>query len=293
MTNAPCERLENEVSRSLDLIAKLWLTINFDTFPLGQIYPKPVQLAWEETRTLGQVIESYFSCALTDQPDKLKPGAATSIPSTFNITVLCGRYNFSIRWTSNLAEHLQLDGESGQRSVTIYEHIVCLWNHLEYSTNCPIPHNLLEETLDTLVLLFPYEDPGTMRLLKREKKNFWRLGRCGRTRKVELDGFSYWKLGIQKLLEEYSKPPRGTQQLRLDKEGRNFLEFSTFWTALIVAILTILGIAFGTIGTAYAVKAYNLSYKQYVLSQKQYNLDLVQACADPEASQKWPEFCRS
>ncbi|KAK1527875.1 hypothetical protein CPAR01_12433 [Colletotrichum paranaense] len=253
MTNAPCERLENEVSRSLDLIAKFWLTINFDTFPLSQIYPKPVQLAWEETRTLRQVIESYFSCALADQPNKLRPGAATSIPSTFNITVLCERYNFFIRWTSNLAEQLQVDGESGQRSATC-------WNH---------------------------------EIAEEREEELWRLGRCGRTRKVELDDFSYWKLGIRKLLEEYSKPPRGTQQLRLDKEGRNFLEFSTFWTALIVAILTILGIAFGTIGTAYAVKAYNLSYKQFVLSQKQYNLDLVQACADPEASQKWTEFCRS
>ncbi|KAK1658649.1 hypothetical protein BDP55DRAFT_507677, partial [Colletotrichum godetiae] len=251
------------VSRSLDLVARLWLTINFDTLPLGQIYPKPVQLAWEETKTLRQVIDSYFAVTLADRPAELKRG---DIPSTFNITVLCERYNFSIRWTSNLAEHLQIEEKLGQRSVMLYEHIVCLWNHLEYSKDCPVPQSLLEETLDTLVLLFPYEDTGTMKLLKREKKNFWRLGRCGRTRKAELDDFSYWKPGIQRLLEEYNKPPRGTQQLRLDKEGRNFLEFSTFWTALLVAILTILGIAFGTIGTAYAIKAYNLSYKQYVLS---------------------------
>ncbi|OHE90432.1 hypothetical protein CORC01_14274 [Colletotrichum orchidophilum] len=282
----------DEISRSLDLIARLWLTINFDTLPLGQMYPNPTQVAWEDNKSLNQAIKSQFAMNHADSNHSVELHRGR-IPSAFNMAILCERYNFSIRWTHNLADHLRIDGESGKITVTLYEHIVCLWNHLQYSPNCPIPQSLLEETLDSLILLFPYEDPGTMKFLKRENKNFWRLGRCGRTRKAELDDFFHWKQNIRRLLREYDQPPRGTQQLRLDREGRNFLEFSTFWTALAVAILTILGIAFGTIGTAYAIKAYNLSYKQYVLSQKQYELDLVQACADPEAAKQWPEFCGS
>ncbi|KAF6788767.1 hypothetical protein CSOJ01_14932 [Colletotrichum sojae] len=175
------------------------------------------------------------------------------------MTTLCDRYDVSICWTSNLVEHLKITWIGNRGSIMIYEHVICLWNHLQYSPGCPIPAALLEEALDT--------------------------------RASGPDDFRYWRARINALLEEYDKPLSGARQLLLDPGGRNFLEFSTFWTALAVAVLTIFEIGFGTIGTAYAIKAYNLSYKQYVLSQKQYMLDLVEACVEREARERWPHIC--
>lgn len=280
--------ISQPVSRSLDVIARLWLTINFDTFPLGETYPRQTRIAWAAEHSLHQAIESHF--VSTHQPAADSSHRRNIIPSSFKMNSLCDR--FSIRWSSNLADHLQMVKNGNHGTVTIYEHVICLWNHLQYSpTACPIPADLLEETLDTIVLLFPPDDRGTRKLLERHDKTFWRLRWCGRARASRAEDFHYWRARIDALLEEYEQPPRGARQLRLDEDGRNFLEFSTFWTALAVAVLTILGIGFGTLGTVYAIKAYDLSYKQYMLSQKQYMLDLVQACVEREARERWPHLC--
>ncbi|KAF6827868.1 hypothetical protein CMUS01_08814 [Colletotrichum musicola] len=280
--------ISHPVSRSLDVIARLWLTINFDTFPLEETYPRQTTVAWAAEHTLQQAVECHF---VSGYQPAASPTHHRSIPSSFKMASLCDRYDFSIRWSNNLADHLEIVWNGNHGTVTIYEHVICLWNHLQYSSACPIPVEMLEETLDTIILLFPPDDRGTRKLLKRHDKTFWRLGRCGREWVSSAGDFHYWRARIDALLKEYEQPPRGARQLRLDEDGRNFLEFSTFWTALAVAVLTILGIGFGTLGTVYAIKAYNLSYKQYVLSQKQYMLDLVQACVETGARERWPHIC--
>ncbi|KAF6830337.1 hypothetical protein CPLU01_07392 [Colletotrichum plurivorum] len=282
--------LSEPVSRSLDVIARLWLTINLDTFPLeASMNTEHRTINWMPEDTLSEAINSRFELMCCRFP--ACPPDRRSIPPSFKMTTLCDRYDASICWTSNLVEHLKITWTGNRGSIMIYEHVICLRNHLQYSPGCPIPAALLEEALDTMVLLFPPDDRGTRKLLKRHGKTFWRLGRCGRERASGPNDFRYWRARIDALLEEYEKPLSGTRQLLLDPEGRNFLEFSTFWTALAVAVLTILGIGFGTIGTVYAIKAYNLSYKQYLLSQKQFMLDLVQTCVEREARERWPHIC--
>lgn len=69
----------------------------------------------------------------------------------------------------------------------------------------------------------------------------------------------------------------------VDQENRNPSKLFTFWTALIVATLTI-DISFSTIANSYAIQTHNLSHRKYVLSQKQNAVDLVQACTKSEGS---------
>lgn len=281
--------LSQPVSRSLDVIARLWLTINVDTFPLEQSYPRKTAVAWAAEHTLIQAIESHFA-----NQKAIAPTHPRKIPSFFKMTSLCGR-GFSILWSSNIADHLEIAWDGNHGTITVYEHVVCLRNHLEnhldYPSSCRIPAELLGETLDTILLLFPPDDEETQKLLESQGKNFWKLGRCVRDRVLNADRFRYWRSGIDELLDQYEKAPRGWRQLLLDKDRRNVLEFSTFWTAIGVALLSIIGLVYGTVGAVYAVRAYDLSYKQYLLSQKQYMLDLVQVCVEREARERWPQIC--
>lgn len=76
-------------------------------------------------------------------------------------------------WTSNLAEHLQIDEQSNPKTVTIYEHKIWLWNNIQASakdsklrSQCVVPSAAIEEALDTHNLLFPFGDAATAKLLR-------------------------------------------------------------------------------------------------------------------------------
>ncbi|KAH8742785.1 hypothetical protein F5882DRAFT_423926, partial [Hyaloscypha sp. PMI_1271] len=59
---------------------------------------------------------------------------------------------------------------------------------------------------------------------------------------------------------------------------RNVAGWATFWIGILVLILTLVSIAFGTVSTVYAIK--------------QYELALAQACSTEGAAQLLPNYCR-
>ena len=167
--------------------------------------------------------------------------------------------------------------------VAVFEHKICLWNHLRFPSGSALPIEIVKEALDTLNLLFPYGDTATESLLRRHGKPFG-LGYCGRKRISSLNNLSCWRGSIERLQRKLEEPPSGLQQLALDRNRSNVLAFSTFWMATAVATLTIVGLGIGVVSTVY-------SKKQYDLALLQYQLSLAQACAAQDAGILLPGFC--
>jgi hypothetical protein len=253
------------IHRSLELAARLWLTINVDSFQLTSYlaYIQSKSISWQDGDSLGGTISAYFK-------PKPVPTREGRIRPILTMAYLEARHGFQVRWTHNLAEHLTIDWRC--RTVTVYEHLICLWNHLESGGLQVIPRKILEEAIDTLNLLFPSESKETQDYLRKHGRTFWKLGYCKGKRALEVCRYFYWRDNVQQLMDVIEEPTTGFQQFRLDKDRKNMLEFATFWTAAVVAFLTVLSIVFGTVATVYTIK-------QYTIAAATYNLQLAQTCA--------------
>jgi hypothetical protein len=96
-----------------------------------------------------------------------------------------------------------------------------------------IPRNVVEETIKSLNLLFPMDDPATLNVLD----------------------FDVWRDKLLELHEEvFLSPPASWAQLRKDR--RNPQQFWTFWIALFILALTIVSTFASVLQTVYSVLAY-------------------------------------
>lgn len=126
---------------------------------------------------------------------------------------------------------------------------------------CPIPSTLLQETLLSLNLLFPFWDGETISLLKREKQSFHENGPYLRqTSSLTLADFDHWRDRLLELREILDAPPVSWAQLWRDR--RNPQQFWTFWIALFILLLTILSFVASVIQAWASVKALNLALAQ-------------------------------
>ncbi|KAI0856489.1 hypothetical protein F4860DRAFT_492847 [Xylaria cubensis] len=263
------------IYRSLELAARLWLTVTVDSFQLTSslMNINPRSITWKDRDSLEGTISAYF------EPKSL-PSQGGRIRPVLTMAYLEARHGFQVRWTHNLAEHLIIDWK--YRTVAVYEHLICLWNHLESSRPQVIPRAILEEAIDTINLLFPSESKETQDYLRKHGRTFWKLGYCKGKRALEVGRYFYWQDSVQQLVGIIEEPTTGLQQFRLDKERKNMLEFASFWTAAVVAFLTVLSIVFGTVATVYMIKQYNIAVATY-------DLQVAQICATQGSF--LPQYC--
>lgn len=273
----PSSTSEELILRSLDLAVRLWLPLDVRSSGLyssliitGFNSHYLYHVEWKAGVSLRELVKNAFEERNSDQLSN-----RTKIESTFTMAYLVNACGLKVCWTHNLVDHLSIDWRNS--IVTVYEHKIFLWNHLQHTEECIFPNGLLEEAIDTLNLLFPFDDQQTRQFLARQGKPFNRLGYCGRPRTLELEKYHYWQGSVDTLVSIFNQPPRGLQQLKLDKNRRNMMSFATFWVAAIVGVLTTVSIVFGTVSTVYAVK--------------QYNLSVAQACSVPGAATILPQYC--
>ncbi|KAL5609707.1 hypothetical protein FOVSG1_004388 [Fusarium oxysporum f. sp. vasinfectum] len=221
-------------------------------------------------------------------PSKKQDRKSRQISQSFSIANLAHYYGFQVKWTSDLAQHLSIDWEYKQ--ITIFEHVICLRNHLAYPDDCPLPKKFVGEAIDTIKLLFP-DDKDTKAFLSRDGRKFLKIP-FGRERSLSLGDFSYWETEISQLLDVWEQGPSGWSQLRLRPDRSNFLEYSTFWAAAVVLLLTLISIVFGVAGLVLAKKALDVSVKSLDVSVKSYELSLAIACAEANATETLPAFCK-
>ncbi|RBR24529.1 uncharacterized protein FIESC28_02725 [Fusarium coffeatum] len=213
-------------------------------------------LPWQDGQPLQELVYSHFKAC----------------PSTEN---LASNYGYAINWTHDLSDHLAIDWK--YKEITVYEHKIHLFNHLRFPDNAIIPEDIVAEAIDTLNLLFPFQDDATKRFLDKEKKLFYGLGFCNRPRKLDLDDYTFWRDRIEDLGYILRQPAVGLHQLRLDKGGSNMLQISAFWITVVLGLVTLVSIAFAVGATVYGVKQYSISLKQYELA-------VAEACLDPAMS---------
>jgi hypothetical protein len=263
----------DNVTKSICLGFKLWLSLETSKWPSE----------WGN-RTVPAIINSK----LPSKSTKPVPGNSASVDPRLTMEYLSSFHGFRVFFTDNLAQHLDIhwQGSRSQRPIIyIYKHKIFLWNELRFTTRSLLPKDFVEETLDTLNLLFPSNDYHTSKLLESyDLTDFYELGPCERPRRRDLRMYSYWREKIVALSEAVQQPPVGFQQLKPDRDGRNIMTFLNFWVAMLVALFTIVSIAFGAASIALA--KYSLD-----LSDKQYRLSLAQACAAPDATYELPGYC--
>ncbi|KAI8627680.1 hypothetical protein F5Y19DRAFT_440779 [Xylariaceae sp. FL1651] len=269
------ENYNQEVSRTLDLAATIWLTILVDTETTSH------SIIWNNQNTIEQVILPGFSTAIinNDTNDMRRD----MIPPSLTMAYLCRRYGFTVAWTDDLRYHLNIDWEN--HKITVYEHLIYLSNYLFYPAASPIPTNIVEEAIDTINLLFPSDEKGTRKFLRARQRNFDRFGYCGRERRLHLSKYHHWRAKLKLLKEVMEGQAKGINQLMLHKERRNFLDWATFWVAVIVALLTIItSLAFGVVGIVYAVRSYEVG-------KQQLDIAIAMACVDAETAARLPKYC--
>ena len=129
-----------------------------------------------------------------------------------------------------------------------------------------IPTEVLQETIDSLDLLFPRWNSDTVKLLEKHNQVFHDLGpiKSKSSRTSKLLAFDHWRARLQELHDEiFLSPPVSWAQLWRDR--RSPQQFWTFWIALLILVLTLAstGAAFAqTWASLQALKSSNGSAQQ-------------------------------
>ncbi|KAJ4007663.1 hypothetical protein NW752_010331 [Fusarium irregulare] len=265
---------EDKLQRSVDFSIRLWSMMNLGSSESGHQSLIP----WRDEQTIQDVVYAHFKTTQGVNRRQFN----SRINPYLTAENLATNYGYAINWTHNLANHLTIDWK--YKEITIYEHKIHLCNHLRFPESAMIPEDIAGEAIDTLNLLFPFQDNTTKRFLDKEKKLFYGLGFCNRPRKLELDDYSFWRDKIEDLDYILRQPAVGLHQLKLDRGGNNMLQISAFWITTVLGLVTFVSIAFAVGATVYGVKQYNISLKQYELS-------VAEACLDPAAREKLKQFC--
>ncbi|KAF1982540.1 hypothetical protein K402DRAFT_308281, partial [Aulographum hederae CBS 113979] len=224
---------DDSVMRSIELTLRLCLTMNIRS---PDVTTQPARsntsnIEWEDESTLDELIRAQFP--RTEYP--LKSSKEYRIDAKFTAPFLSNIAGIQIDWTDDLAEHLQYNHH--RRALKVYQHKICLIHHLE-SGDSIIPSDILTEAIDTLNLLFPFDGRDTKSFLRKNKKDFYKLGHHGRIRLLDLRKYSYWRHQLCDLIEVSNEPAYGWRQLL--KDSRNKVEYWTFWIALVVFSLTVI-----------------------------------------------------
>lgn len=252
---------ETLLEGSINLAARLLLMMDIGVHPLG--FSGRRELNWSEG-SLKDFVHKHF-----EQPQVLRH-ENIKLEKIFTARNLDRMTGIKIEWTDNIAEHLRIVGDEDKK-VAIFHYASFLKRHKRYSYLFIIlrnlanfhsqifPKGLIEETLNTLALLFPSSDKYTEQWLSKlpeEVDN--EVTKCGQLRaeKRQIENFKFWhdRLIILKQVFDQSRPAT-LKQWWLDR--RNGVQWYTFWVAVLVLFLTVFfGIIQSIEGALQVYKAY-------------------------------------
>ncbi|TDZ31027.1 hypothetical protein C8035_v002309 [Colletotrichum spinosum] len=210
-------------------------------------------LHWREG-SLNNSVEGHF----VEKPVLTTDGI--KLPRSFNAWSLETISGIGISFTDNLADHLLLVEDEKGMKVLIFHHI----SFLKFYKNAVFPEGLLQETVDTLALIFPNSEFGTVGgfVCRRRKwlEELWSRHRdqCidtgtgtgerlqAEARRIEKSRF--WRDRLVVLEQAYDDAtPSSMSQWWHDR--RNRVVWCTFWIAIFVLILgVIVGVVQSVLG---------------------------------------------
>lgn len=230
---------------ALDLAASLLLMIDFRCVQHG--YSGSQRLQWSQG-SLEECVRSQFVSNM-----HLGHGAV-KLPRSFNAQSLFQIARVEFVPTANLLDHLRLTDDDTK--VYIFHHAAFLKlqnkgyvRSADLSQPCAkhgsslIPHEIVEETLHTLALLFPQSNHGLRRWCRRLPQ-FHSMDpevlSCGhlKTEDRQIESFVHWHDRLVVLKQVYDEAtPRTLSQWWYDR--RNGVQWWTFWIAILVFALTL------------------------------------------------------
>ncbi|KAK1463998.1 hypothetical protein CMEL01_12759 [Colletotrichum melonis] len=206
----------------------------------GEAFPHH-HLIWD-TGCLRECIARYL-----DEGPRLDV-KGVRLPKTFHAWSVVAIGGIQVEFTDNLADHLLLIEEESGIKVLIFHHVSFLRCH----QSSIYPVGFLEETLETLQLLFPESEFGGTGISKRRRWSWyqkllskqpcppidWGLGSIGtlsaEARRIER--FRFWRNRLIVLKQAYDDAtPRTISQWWHDR--RNRVVWCTFWLAILVLVL--------------------------------------------------------
>ncbi|KAF4978536.1 hypothetical protein FDECE_18199 [Fusarium decemcellulare] len=260
---------EDGIDNTINLCASLLVMTEIGQSHIGLSGQTPVR--WE-SRSLEAALAEHFTPQKTLTVDNTKLG---KLFTGRNLSRISG---IKIIWTTNLADHLRLTDDDQAVFVFHCTSFLRFQAGYEDQSNASrtnnntgrlkrglFPAGLINETLQTLALLFPSTDKETKSWLqaKRKSKNSEHidpsLGSCGALRAHDrrFEKFSFWhdRLVILKQAFDESQP-KTLSQWWLDR--RNRVQWYTFWVAVLVFVMTII---FGVIQSLTGILQVHLSYQ--------------------------------
>ncbi|KAH8598463.1 hypothetical protein B0O99DRAFT_591746 [Bisporella sp. PMI_857] len=239
---------EELLDGSVNLAARLLLMMDIGVLQLG--FSGRRQLVWREG-SLRDFVHSYFNYPQMIAHDNIK------LEKVFTARNLGRIAGIEIVWTDNLADHLCMVGDDDKK-VAIFHHA----SFLKCQQSQIFPDGLIQETLNTLALLFPSSDKDTEQWFARLPDSVQLDGKvikCGqlRAQKRQIKNFKFWhdRLVILKQVFDQSRPAT-LKQWWCDR--RNGVQWYTFWVAILVLLLTIFfGLIQSVEGALQVYKAYH------------------------------------
>ncbi|KAK2616510.1 hypothetical protein QQS21_000553 [Conoideocrella luteorostrata] len=225
--------------------------IEFGNLPYAYSGFRPIE--WTEG-SLGDFIRERFEHKPELQHDNIK------LEKIFNGRNLGKIAGIEILWTTNLTDHLRLMKDD--KAVAIFHHASFLKR--QQRDNTLLPKGAIDETLNTLALLFPKWDNDT-RSWFRDEASTRDLDTCvleiGHldADKRQIENFVYWHDRLVMLKQVFDEArPSTLQQWWNDR--RNGVQWYTFWVAVLVLLLTVFfGLIQSIEGALQAYKAFNPS----------------------------------
>ncbi|KAM5383507.1 hypothetical protein ACJZ2D_001956 [Fusarium nematophilum] len=241
------------IDNTIDLCASLLLMAEIGQSQIGLSGRTPIH--WDG-KSLKIALAEHFTPQRTLHADNPKFG---KLFTGRNLSRISG---LQIIWTTNLADHLRLIDDD--QAVFIF-HCTSFLRFQACLEKGPFPDGFINETLQTLALLFPSTEKTTRSWLQSQRQSMKHeqidptLGRCGAVRVHDrrLEKFSFWhdRLVILKQAFDESQPKTLSQWW---SDRRNRVQWYTFWVAVLVFVITV---AFGIIQSLEgALQAY-FSYK--------------------------------
>ncbi|KAH7313172.1 hypothetical protein BKA65DRAFT_467615 [Rhexocercosporidium sp. MPI-PUGE-AT-0058] len=231
--------------RVLNLAAGLLVPLNFR----GVGGARRGKLAvWRPDETLKQLVAAEVqlwtgsnSLTATNTPCSTCI-SSTSFPRRFSAWHLRFLAGFNIIWTNNLSDHLQILVDEVDTSVYIFHQVKILELHQNIASAI-IPPDVITETFATLALLFPVANPKSRKWYRNLQETYHLdPGTFNqpylRQEDYNIQLFKHWGPRLSKIKRAFDDhEPNGPIQWWRD--DRRPVQWWTFWTAVLVLILTV------------------------------------------------------
>ncbi|KAL4984886.1 hypothetical protein BDW68DRAFT_180260 [Aspergillus falconensis] len=244
----------------LTFIIRVWLMCWIGSLP-GEPSQGQTCIRWTEDCKFSEILAAHFKAQAQARPrESVQLGASLKA---------CNLERFGrirVIWTSNLPDHLRLydpADDDEPYTLLVFHHAAFLETHRNSSI---FPPGLVDETTQSLALLFPKYDTATIKWFKAQAQamegsldpqalGYAPLEPSQRT----TASFNYWAERLAMLNSAYeASEPRTLGQWWVDR--RSPVQWATFWIAALVLVLTVFfGLVQSIEGALQVYKAYRPS----------------------------------